>query len=68
MISSFWNQAFSANNKKLMTDMLRGHTNFSLHFFNVKALLKGYRLKPSEHISIETYYRFLIQDLLTASG
>lgn len=54
----------SSNNKKLMTDMLCGHTNFSLRFYNVRALLKGYRLKPSEHISIETYYRFLIQDLL----
>ena len=47
-----------------MTGMLRGHSNFSLRFYNVKALLKGYRLKPSEHISTETYYRFLIQDLL----
>lgn len=53
-----------ANNKRLMADMLRNHTNFSLRFYNVKVLLKGYRLKPSEHISIETYYRFLIQDLL----
>ena len=37
-----------------------------LRFFNPKALLAGKQLQknPADHISLETYYRFLIADIL----
>ncbi|MFA6732744.1 MAG: glycosyltransferase family 8 protein, partial [Sphaerochaeta sp.] len=37
-----------------------------LRFFNPKALLAGRQLQknPADHISLETYYRFLIADIL----
>lgn len=37
-----------------------------LRFFNPKALLAGRQLEknPADHISLETYYRFLIADIL----
>ena len=37
-----------------------------LRFFNPSALLSGYTLQknPNDHISMETYYRFLISDIL----
>lgn len=51
-------------NKKLLADILRSYENFSLRFYNVKTMLEGHRLKPSEHVGVETYYRFLIPDIL----
>ncbi|NLE15486.1 MAG: glycosyltransferase family 8 protein, partial [Spirochaetales bacterium] len=37
-----------------------------LQFFNPQHLLKGHRIQknPTDHISLETYYRFLIADIL----
>jgi lipopolysaccharide biosynthesis glycosyltransferase len=42
------------------------YPNVKLRFFNPLALLDGYELKknPNDHISMETYYRFLISDVL----
>lgn len=51
-------------NKALMRGMLAGRENMSLRFFNAERLLGGYKLKAQEHISVETYFRFLIQDIL----
>ncbi len=51
-------------NKKLLADILRPYKNFSLRFYNVKTMLIGHRLKPSEHVGVETYYRFLIPNIL----
>lgn len=39
--------------------------NASVRFLDVSRAIDGYRLRTNnDHISIETYYRFLIQDLL----
>lgn len=38
--------------------------NFSVIFVNVTSRVAGYQLKAKEHISTETYYRFLILDIL----
>lgn len=38
--------------------------NISISFINVKSRVVGYQLKAKEHISTETYYRFLILDIL----
>lgn len=51
-------------NKQLLLGMLEGRKNFSLRFFNAERMLRGYELKANAHISVETYFRFLIQDIL----
>lgn len=38
--------------------------NFSVTFVNVTSHVTGYRLKAKEHITTETFYRFLILDIL----
>lgn len=38
--------------------------NVFIFFINVKSRVAGYQLKAKEHISTETYYRFLILDIL----
>lgn len=41
------------------------YSNVSVRFLNVKRVIDGYDLRTNnDHISIETYYRFLIQELL----
>ncbi len=40
------------------------YPNISVRLFNVKPLLKQRDLRANAHISVETYYRFLIQDVL----
>jgi lipopolysaccharide biosynthesis glycosyltransferase len=46
--------------------LAKRYPNVSLRFFNPEALLSGFTLQknPTDHISIETYYRFLIADIL----
>ena len=39
-------------------------TNFDVSFVNVRSRVAGYQLKAKEHISTETFYRFLILDIL----
>lgn len=40
-------------------------TNMALRFTNVDRMMSGYKLSTNnEHISVETYYRFLIQEIL----
>lgn len=51
----------SEDNKKTLLGMLEGHDNFSLRFYDAARLLADYKLEAKEHISVETYYRFLIQ-------
>lgn len=50
-------------NKAILLSILQGHENISLRFFNAARLLKGYQLKANAHISVETYFRFLIQEI-----
>lgn len=54
----------SEENKKTLLGMLDGRPNFSLRFYDAARLLADYKLEAKEHISVETYYRFLIQDAM----
>ena len=51
-------------NKTILKSMIEGGNNFSLRFLNAKGLLSGYRLKANAHITVETFFRFLIQEIL----
>ena len=54
----------SVENKKILLEMTAPYKNVSLRFFDAAQLLTNYKLKANAHISVETYYRFLIQDVL----
>lgn len=41
------------------------YPNISVRLFNVSSLIRRYKLRANAHISVETYYRFLIQDVLS---
>lgn len=52
------------DNQATLLKMVSGYPNISLRFFDAGRLLTNYQLKANAHISVETYYRFLIQDVL----
>lgn len=54
----------SESNRHALSRMVRGYDNVSLRFYCVNALVKNHNLKANAHISTETYFRFLIQELL----
>lgn len=55
----------SGDNQDRMRRFLSRFANMNLRFANVDRLMSGYELSTNnEHISVETYYRFLIQQLL----
>lgn len=51
----------SDENKSALLSMVEPYKNLSLRFYDATPLLQGYHLKANAHISVETYYRFLIQ-------
>lgn len=51
-------------NKSRLSKMVEPYKNVSLRFYDAMCLLPGYKLKANAHISVETYYRFLIQDAM----
>ena len=51
-------------NKQKLSAMVEPYPKISLRFFDAARLLTNYKLKANAHISVETYYRFLIQDVL----
>lgn len=51
-------------NKTILQSMLSGYKNFSLRFYDAAELIGDYKLEAKEHISVETYYRFLIQEAM----
>lgn len=54
-------------NMEILSRMVETYPNVSLRFFNTLHLTKDYDLQPNgyiSYISVETYYRFLIQDVL----
>lgn len=56
---------FSEYNKRIMTEFFGQFENASVRFVNVAGMISAYNLQTSnEHISVETYYRFLIQKIL----
>ncbi|WP_159060018.1 DUF4422 domain-containing protein [Collinsella provencensis] len=55
----------SAVNQRIMREFVHGFENARLSFCNVSQIIERYQLTTNNpHISVETYYRFLIQDLL----
>ena len=53
------------HNQQRMHDFFSQFSNMNLRFANVERLMSGYELSTNnEHISVETYYRFLIQQAL----
>ena len=55
----------SNRNREVMTEFLSSIRIVDLKFFDAQRLLRGCKLTTSNaHISVETYYRFLIQDVL----
>lgn len=59
----------SGENKQQMQSFFSKYPNMILRFFGAGALISGYDLTTSnEHISKETYYRFLVQDVLPYYG
>lgn len=51
--------------KRAMLTCVASYDNASLRFFSVGRLVAGFDLKTNnEHITLETYYRFLIQEVL----
>ena len=54
----------SKENKQVLLDMIADRKNFSLRFYDASRLLEDYELEAKEHISVETYYRFLIQSAM----
>ena len=51
-------------NKEPLLQMAAVRPNVSLRFCDPSHLIRDYDLRTSGHISVETYYRFLIQDVL----
>ncbi len=57
----------SGDHQATMHAYLGRHANARITFFDVWRMVKGYDLDTNnEHISVETYYRFLVQDVLSA--
>lgn len=54
----------SAQNQKLLNSMCTQYPNAELYFLNVLPMIDGYELKAHNHISVETFFRFLIQDII----
>lgn len=55
----------TAKNQELMRAFFSRFENARLRFLNVGEILGAYDLRTNnEHISVETYYRFLIQEVL----
>ncbi len=57
-------QDISPGNRAILLGQVQGKQNISLRFFNAAALIRDYDLKANAHISVETYFRFLIQSIL----
>ena len=55
----------TADNQSIMRTFFSRFPNVTLRFANVSRIVENYRLTTNNpHISIETYYRFLVQELL----
>lgn len=54
----------SRNGNRMFRGVTQGRKNVSLRIYDVSHIVKNYKLEANAHISTETYYRFLIQDIL----
>lgn len=53
----------SKQNKKFLDSQLSAYKNINLRYYNASALLDGYKLIAHNHITKETFFRFLIQKI-----
>lgn len=52
--------------RETIQKMVSDFGNASVRFYNVSRMIRGYDLSTNnEHISLETYYRFLVQEILS---
>lgn len=54
----------TTENQTVLLEMVQEYPNVSLRFFHAGSLIDNYDLKANAHISVETYFRFLIQRIL----
>jgi len=57
-------QNISTQSKMIISSMANNYTNISIRFVNVTYAVSAYTLVAKAHISVETFYRFLTQDIL----
>ena len=57
-------QGLSNKTKTMLQGMLSGKSNFSLRFVNVQPYFEHYNLYESPTISIETYFRLILPEIL----
>lgn len=60
-----FNKDISLTNQKEICDIIKGHKNFSVRFLDISQKIEDYDLRVHDHISVETYFRFLIQDIMS---
>ncbi len=51
-------------NRKILKIMLKEYENFSLRFFDMEEIVQGLSLFVDQHLSVETYYRLAIQEIM----
>lgn len=54
----------SADNIDIITSMVSEYKNFKIRFFNISSFLKDIKLFVDKHLTVETYFRLLIQQIL----
>lgn len=57
-------QNISEKNEKVMQNMMKNNKNVKLRFYNVKPFLKGRKLFVDQHLSVETYFRLIIPEIM----
>lgn len=53
-------------NKNKIKKLCEGHKNVKITFANVGEYLEHYKLKTKAHFTVQTYYRFMILDIMKA--
>lgn len=54
----------SDKNIQILQEQVGKMNNFSIRFFDIEYMLKNIKLFVDKHLSVETYFRLLIQDIL----
>lgn len=58
------NKDISVTNQNGLQIIVEDHQNISLRFYDVSKVIQDYNLQAKEHITIETFFRLIIQDVL----
>lgn len=58
------NPMSSVNRDRLM-QIVAGHNNFSLRFFEISSLIKQYKFSVKQHLALETWYRLFLPSIMT---